>query len=95
MQNIMQYCETNKLQFSHPVVFVPAKGDYVTFNIKLTKHCPLLIDNKCSIYAVRPFICRLYGHAKGLSCKEKQAKDYTFTESQANRLCRLAREAWH
>ena len=69
--------------------------DRVRFNIRPGESCPLLgEDNKCTVYPVRPFICRLYGHVKGLSCEEKPAKDYTFTEAQANRLCRQAREAW-
>jgi len=25
--------------------------------------CPLFIDGKCSVYSVRPMICKAYGHA--------------------------------
>lgn len=30
--------------------------------------CPLYLDGKCSVYEVRPLICRAFGHAEGLSC---------------------------
>lgn len=31
--------------------------------------CPLYLDGTCSIYPVRPFICREFGHSSLLSCK--------------------------
>lgn len=30
--------------------------------------CPLLVDNRCSIYDIRPLICRLYGAVENLKC---------------------------
>ena len=30
--------------------------------------CPLLKNKRCSIYDIRPLICRLFGVAKGLRC---------------------------
>jgi len=30
--------------------------------------CPLYLDGKCSVYEVRPLICRAFGHVEGLSC---------------------------
>lgn len=30
--------------------------------------CGALKDNRCTIYSVRPAICRLYGAAEGLEC---------------------------
>lgn len=30
--------------------------------------CPVYIDGKCSVYEVRPLICRVFGHAEGLPC---------------------------
>jgi Fe-S-cluster containining protein len=32
--------------------------------------CPYLVDKKCSIYPVRPFICRIFGTTKGLKCPQ-------------------------
>lgn len=31
--------------------------------------CPLLVDNKCSVYSVRPFSCRRYHSVDASSCK--------------------------
>jgi Fe-S-cluster containining protein len=31
--------------------------------------CPQLKDNKCSIYDIRPMICRLYGVVKKMQCR--------------------------
>lgn len=30
--------------------------------------CPLYIDGTCSVYAVRPMICKLFGHSEKLVC---------------------------
>lgn len=30
--------------------------------------CPLYIDGKCSVYHARPAICKLFGHAPGMTC---------------------------
>lgn len=30
--------------------------------------CPYLVDKKCSIYEVRPIICRLWGICKSMKC---------------------------
>jgi Fe-S-cluster containining protein len=30
--------------------------------------CPALVDGRCSVYDVRPLICRLYASAEGLRC---------------------------
>lgn len=30
--------------------------------------CPALVDGRCSVYEVRPLICRLFASAEGLEC---------------------------
>lgn len=35
---------------------------------KATLTCTKLVDGRCSIYADRPLICRLYGTTRGLMC---------------------------
>lgn len=30
--------------------------------------CPLYLGGKCSVYEVRPLICRAFGHVDGLDC---------------------------
>lgn len=44
----------------HKMVIKPASG---------TK-CPYVTENGCSIYPVRPLICRLYGTSKNYPCKK-------------------------
>lgn len=33
------------------------------------KDCPALVDGRCSVYDIRPTICRLYGSAEPLQCE--------------------------
>ncbi|MCL2642788.1 MAG: YkgJ family cysteine cluster protein [Candidatus Bathyarchaeota archaeon] len=101
MQNIISFCEENKITFTRPAVFVDTVRGMVTFNIKPGSTCPLLsAEHKCLVYPVRPLICRLYGHAHGLDCPfvplsmAEAKKQYVFTDSQVNRLLRQSREAW-
>jgi Fe-S-cluster containining protein len=30
--------------------------------------CPLFLDGACSVYSVRPLICRAFGHVEGMDC---------------------------
>lgn len=34
----------------------------------ITEACPALIDDRCSIYANRPLICRMWGAVESLPC---------------------------
>lgn len=31
--------------------------------------CPALVDGRCSVYELRPLVCRLYGAAEALTCE--------------------------
>jgi len=31
--------------------------------------CPLLVDDRCSVYAIRPTICRLWGMVEAMPCE--------------------------
>ena len=42
---------------AHEVIKCEAQGEFVDGPL----HCPLLIDNRCSIYESRPLICRTQG----------------------------------
>jgi len=44
-----------------------SKEEFEKNNMK----CPYLKNNRCSIYPVRPLVCRLQGVVKDLQCKEK------------------------
>lgn len=53
-KEIQQYVEENKPKYNKNPL------DDIT--------CKFRVDNKCSIYSVRPTVCRLYGVAQGLNC---------------------------
>jgi Fe-S-cluster containining protein len=50
--------------------------------------CRALKDMKCSIYTIRPAICRLYGVAEGLECQFGCKPKATLTKEEAYNLIR-------
>lgn len=50
--------------------------------------CAALKDKRCSIYSVRPAICRLYGVAEGLECHFGCEPKRKLTRQEANALIR-------
>lgn len=45
--------------------------------------CPMLdVNNKCSIYENRPFICRVYGLSKRLKCEHGCIPDRWFDDKE-------------
>lgn len=52
-----------------------------------TLTCPLLgEDGRCTVYAARPLICRLYGSVSDLRCPHGCVPDRLLTPQQARRL---------
>lgn len=47
---------------------VKLDGITAIFN-STTDTCPLLVDGRCSVYDVRPFICRVFGVVEGMTCR--------------------------
>lgn len=50
----------------------PPLSQYIDdFNAHMDVTCKMLdpVTKKCTIYAIRPYICRLYGLTKGLPCR--------------------------
>lgn len=37
-------------------------------DLRAGKHCNMLVDGRCSVYAIRPTICRLWGVDKKMHC---------------------------
>ncbi|HWW39860.1 hypothetical protein [Pedobacter sp.] len=56
--------------------------------IKKSATCAALCDKRCSIYMIRPAICRLYGVAEGLECKFGCKPDKIMTKDEAYDLIR-------
>jgi Fe-S-cluster containining protein len=49
--------------------------------------CVLLIDNKCSVYENRAFICRLFGSSESMKCPDCTPERY-LSESDTAELIR-------
>lgn len=50
--------------------------------------CQALSEGRCSIYTIRPAICRIYGVAQGLDCHFGCKADKTMTKDEAYALIR-------
>lgn len=60
----------------------------------LTLDCPLLIDGKCSVYDIRPIVCRLWGAMeKVMICPHGCEADDPLVESDARYLLRQVDQA--
>lgn len=65
---IKEFCEKNNIPyFDIPPLTVER---YIRDLAKTDKElvCPFLKDDKCSIYSVRPLICRLWGTIEAMPC---------------------------
>ncbi len=70
----------------HPIRFMRAmKEDPETPKLP---SCKALIDKKCSIYSMRPAICRLYGVAEGLKCDFGCSPERFLSKIEAHSLIR-------
>jgi len=58
--NIREYLNKNNLEY-----IVWSTEDFEKNNMK----CPYLKNDRCSIYPVRPIVCRLQGNIRDLPCK--------------------------
>ena len=55
--------------------------------------CKFLINNRCSVYENRPFICRMFGACRdSLICPKGAKADKPLTEKQADKLFKIYRE---
>lgn len=59
-----------------------------------TMACPLLVDNRCSVYAVRPMICRLWGLVDfdGMRCHHGCVPERYLTYDEGQEFIRRAME---
>jgi uncharacterized protein len=56
-----------------------------------TLRCPMLdADNRCSVYDIRPLICRLYGVADGLPCEHGCMPSAPLSEDDARAAIKAA-----
>ena len=55
----------SQVEFDRVVAYV-TKHKIVPKDQGLT--CPLYLNGKCSVYEVRPLLCRSFGHVEGMDC---------------------------
>ena len=48
--------------------------------------CPMLKDGRCSVYEVRPLICRLWGNVEEMKCEHGCKPDRYLTEEESEML---------
>lgn len=54
------------------------------------KPCPALVDGRCSVYDVRPVICRLWGAVRKMPCEWGCQPDRYLTDGEAREILLLA-----
>ena len=54
--------------------------------------CSMLKENRCSVYAYRPLVCRLFGLVKQMKCEHGCTPSRRLTEPEAFRLLSKAAE---
>lgn len=70
-------------------VLVPMlHGEGMTPMIKPTakEECPYLQLRRCSIYAQRPLICRVFGTAEGLPCRHGCKPSRVISDQDVNKI---------
>ena len=55
-------------------------------------YCPALVDGRCSVYDVRPTICRLWAATETMPCPHGCTPDEALTRDESHVLLRLAAE---
>lgn len=50
--------------------------------------CPLFLDGKCSVYPVRPLICRAYGHSEAPTLTCPRGYNVNVDQEQIDRMIR-------
>jgi hypothetical protein len=53
--------------------------------------CSLLVDGRCSAYAVRPLICRLWGSVASMRCPHGCVPSAVLTDGRARAMLDAAR----
>lgn len=67
-QKVKEYCNRNNIQFHE--LKPPTKTEFISLLMKDDSDlvCPYLKEGRCSIYSVRPMICKLWGVVESMKC---------------------------
>lgn len=80
-----------KLTGSDPFIKERDMLDFVKANPPETWTCSLLKAGKCTVYHVRPLICRLFGLVKKMKCPYGCVPERWVTDEEAKELLKKAR----
>ncbi len=91
-QDIREYCEENQIPF-HNLADI-ARELKAKFLLGLDPYCPFLKEDRCSIYEVRPMVCRLWRATEAMppcifGCEPKRG---FLTRKEGYRLADYAKE---
>jgi len=64
VEKIREYCEKHGMTYFD----LNERAKRFFRGEKMSAFCPYLVNKRCSIYPVRPAICRLFGIVKELAC---------------------------
>lgn len=75
------------------ITILARRPEQVLAALAVTRDCPALVDGRCSVYEVRPTICRLWGAADKMPCPHGCVPDGGhLSERTSARLLRQANE---
>lgn len=77
---ILRYCSLHNIKVKDmfaPLILRVAKA------VEGEWHCPMLENNQCLIYPVRPLICRLQGVISKLPCPNNKTGSYPLSDNRA------------
>lgn len=75
------------------VVILPMADALAALDRGEDYYCPALVDGKCSVYAIRPTICRLWGATTSMPCPHGCSPGDSLSQEESFELLRLAARA--
>lgn len=88
----MSNAELQDMQKANPLIFKFQKIQLSENKLVLVGQCPFLIKGKCSVWEVRPQVCKDYGEVPDLPCEYLYPKEALAKAEE--RLMKLMEEQW-
>lgn len=66
-RRIRAYCTRNNIPYHDLTINRDMLAQWA-INPESVPKCPYLVDGRCTIYPVRPVICKLWGAVEGMKC---------------------------
>lgn len=83
-----------KLRIRAAGVEIPSMADAVAALERGEEYyCPALRDGRCSVYEIRPTICRLWGATESMPCPHGCTQPEALSQAESFELLRLAARA--